>query len=356
MSDGCFPQSAFHMSTARASMTNTAAHQPLPPGHPGIAPRWTSGAKTAIGRSADENSRVWFTIARGIVSEVYYPMTDQANSRDLGFLVADGLDFFSEEQRHTIQQIAVLAPGVPRYRLINTCAQGRYRIAKTVVTDCGWDALVQQVGFEVLRGRLADYGLYALLAPHIANHGAGNSGCAGEHADGGPFDGIGIERGGPLLAGERAHYELAAGRYTEAMRLLRVMAAQASAGGMIPEQIWDGPDIPERGLFNGHPTDSAMPLVWAHAEYIKLARSLRDGRVFDLPPQPVQRYQVDKVGSRFAIWRFNQRCRRMPAGKTLRIETLAAARVHWSLDSWCTVYDTPPTAAMWVVIDQENIG
>jgi len=45
--------------------------QQLPPGHPGIPPRWTAGAKTAIGRSADEHSRVWFTIARGIVSEVY---------------------------------------------------------------------------------------------------------------------------------------------------------------------------------------------------------------------------------------------------------------------------------------------
>ena len=41
-----------------------------------------------------------------------------------------------------------------------------------------------------------------------------------------------------------------------------------------------------------------MPLVWAHAEYIKLLRSLRDGRVFDTPPQPVERYQRNNVRSR----------------------------------------------------------
>ena len=94
----------------------------------------------------------------------------------------------------------------------------------------------------------------------------------------------------PLLAGERAHYELAAGRPDVAVQLLGVMRAQASDGGMLPEQVWDGADIPERELFNGRPTGSAMPLVWAHAEYAKLVRSLHDGRVFDMPQQPYERY------------------------------------------------------------------
>lgn len=101
----------------------------------------------------------------------------------------------------------------------------------------------------------------------------------------------------------------------------------------------DAPDIPERELFRGRPTGSAMPLVWAHAEYVKLRRSLRDGRVFDMPPQPVQRYQVDKVRSPHHPWRFNQKGHVLPAGKTLRIETLAPALVHWSPDDWRMVRD-----------------
>ena len=59
---------------------------------------------------------------------------------------------------------------------------------------------------------------------------------------------------------------------------------------MIPEQVWDTDDIPERGLYCGRPTGAAMPLAWAHAEYLKLRRSLQDGCVFDLPPQTVKRY------------------------------------------------------------------
>ncbi|MBP1778073.1 MAG: Glucan 1,4-alpha-glucosidase [candidate division NC10 bacterium] len=161
----------------------------------------------------------------------------------------------------------------------------------------------------------------------------------GEHGDGSAFDGTGVGRGWPLLAGERAHYELARGDVAEATRLLQVMAAQTSPGGLIPEQVWDAPDNPGRELFNGRPSGSAMPLVWAHAEYIKLLRSLRDGRVFDMPPQPVQRYQVEKIASPFAMWRFNHKCRRIPAGKRLRIELLAPALIHWSVDDWQTAQD-----------------
>jgi len=161
----------------------------------------------------------------------------------------------------------------------------------------------------------------------------------GEHEDGSAFDGTGVGRGWPLLAGERAHYELARGDVAEAARLLHVMAAQTSPGGLIPEQVWDAPDNPGRELFNGRPSGSAMPLVWAHAEYIKLLRSLRDGRVFDMPPQPVQRYQVEKITSPFSIWRFNHKCRRIPAGKRLRIELLAPALIHWSVDDWQTAQD-----------------
>ena len=162
----------------------------------------------------------------------------------------------------------------------------------------------------------------------------------GEHDDGTPFDGTGIGRAWPLLTGERAHYELAADRRREAERLLRAMEAFANEGGMIPEQIWDASDIPEAELSFGRPSGSAMPLVWAHAEYLKLRRSLHEGRVFDLPPQTVERYLVKKTGSPHAIWRFNNKSDSMPAGKILRLEVLAPAVAHWSADGWRTIHDT----------------
>ena len=163
----------------------------------------------------------------------------------------------------------------------------------------------------------------------------------GEHADGEPFDGIGVGRGWPLLTGERAHYELAAGRTDQAESLARAMETLAGENGLLPEQVWDSADIPDRELFVGHASGSATPLVWAHAEYLKLCRSLRDKAIFDRPPQTVERYLVNKATSQLVIWRFNNKVRSMAAGGALRVETLDPAVVHWSADGWNTVHDTP---------------
>jgi glucoamylase len=162
----------------------------------------------------------------------------------------------------------------------------------------------------------------------------------GEHPDGGPFDGTGVGRVWPLLTGERAHYELAAGHFDEATRLLHVLEASAGAGNLLPEQVWDTDSLPEKELFAGRPSGSAMPLVWAHAEYVKLLRSLSDGHVFDMPPQTVERYINAKTGSNRVTWRLNNKCQTIPVGKILRLELLSMATVHWSVDKWQTVNDT----------------
>jgi glucoamylase len=161
----------------------------------------------------------------------------------------------------------------------------------------------------------------------------------GEHEDGSPFDGTGIGRPWPLLAGERAHYELAAGRRHVAEELLNVMEFATEGGRLLPEQVWDAGDIPARELLRGKPTGSACPLVWAHSEYIKLRRSLRDGRIFDQPAQPFQRYVVERKKSPNGGWRFNNKCRILPRGKTLRISLPAPALVHWSFDRWQASHD-----------------
>ncbi|MCB1005679.1 MAG: ATP-binding cassette domain-containing protein, partial [Acidimicrobiales bacterium] len=70
----------------------------------------------------------------------------------------------------------------------------------------------------------------------------------GEHEDGRAFDGTGIGRCWPLLTGERAHYELAAGRPERAEALLATLEASAGDGGLLPEQSWDADDIPDREL------------------------------------------------------------------------------------------------------------
>lgn len=162
----------------------------------------------------------------------------------------------------------------------------------------------------------------------------------GEQKDGSAFDGKGVGRGWPLLAGERAHYELAAGRPEEAARLAAVMRAQATDGGMLPEQVWDAPDIVERELFNGRPTGAAMPLVWAHAEYVKLLRSLREHSVYDCPPQTLARYEAQQNVPRACVWSFANPVQTRRAGCAQRIDLSAPARVRWTVDRWTSFTDS----------------
>jgi glucoamylase len=157
----------------------------------------------------------------------------------------------------------------------------------------------------------------------------------GEDKEGNPYNVEGIGRAWPLLTGERAHYEIAAGNLEEAKKLLEAMEA-FSNNELISEQIWDTDDIPEKELFFGQHSGSAMPLTWAHAEYIKLSASINDNRVFDMPKQTYERYIKQKATSSICVWRFDKKCKSIPAKKILRIEVMADAAVKWTDNNWET--------------------
>jgi glucoamylase len=161
----------------------------------------------------------------------------------------------------------------------------------------------------------------------------------GQQQDGGPFVHHGVGRVWPLLTGERGHYELAAKR--SPTPYIRAMEGLASKTGLLPEQSWDQADRPQIYMWLGQPTGSAMPLMWAHAEYVKLLRSTADGKVYDAIPEVAQRYQ-GKRGKRkqLEVWKFNRRVRFMRAGETLRVQAEAAFTLHWSGDNWKSVQDT----------------
>jgi glucoamylase len=169
----------------------------------------------------------------------------------------------------------------------------------------------------------------------------------GEEKDGAPFTKrnkkAGFGRIWPLLSGERGHYEIAAGNLDEAARCLQTMSGFASQMGLLPEQVWDTLDIPEHALHLGRPSGSAMPLAWAHSEYVRLLRSLRDGKVFDRPEHAWERYVKGHAPSNLALWRFDHWVDSFPSGRRLRIELLAPGIVHFSTDNWKTIQEMPTT-------------
>ena len=161
----------------------------------------------------------------------------------------------------------------------------------------------------------------------------------GQRKDGGPFVGWGHGGAWPLLTGERGHYELAAGH--DARPFIRAMERLASPTGLLTEQVWPEADQPQVHMFLGRPTGSAMPLMWAHAEYIKLLRSVQDGKVSDLIAEVAKRYLGDRSDRQlFEVWKFTRQARSVKHGYVLRIQAQARFRLHWSNDEWRTATDT----------------
>jgi glucoamylase len=161
----------------------------------------------------------------------------------------------------------------------------------------------------------------------------------GQRKDGGPFEGWGQGRAWPLLTGERAHYELAAGG--DYQSLVGAMERFSSKGGMMPEQIWDAADIPSESLYLGRSAGAAQPLVWAHSEYLKLLRSVSDERVFDRIAIVEERYAVPPEKRRFKnhyeIYSEGRPITQIRAGYTLRIVDRGHFRLVYSTDNWATV-------------------
>ena len=164
----------------------------------------------------------------------------------------------------------------------------------------------------------------------------------GQHPGGGPYLNWGQGRPWPLLAGERGHYELAAGR--DCRLLLHAMEKFSSGTCLLPEQIWDEPDLPEAHLHCGGPTGSANPLLWAHSEYVRLLRSCHDGMVFDLIPEVATRYREGKIGTKVEFWLPKHPIRQARKDHTLRICAPEPFRLRWTTDNWTTWRDSESRA------------
>lgn len=165
----------------------------------------------------------------------------------------------------------------------------------------------------------------------------------GQRDDGSAYLGWGVGRPWPLLTLERATFELAAGRNVDAY--LQAVESFTTGVGLIPEQIWDGPELPDAFMVPGGSTGSAIPLMWAHAEFVKVLRSMADNKVFELVEPVAKRYcdgDVKQAAARqpIEVWKMNRQVRQVPAGTLLRVQASTEFLLHWTDDDWRTVHDT----------------
>ena len=292
----------------------------------------------------------------------------RGHDRDAAF-IQEYADFLEQHvDRWTVTERGTLVPGIPRhYVRIRPVAMddvtpdegpdlGMVRLPNL---PPGTPGLVPAA--EVVDGGFLDLVRYGIRSPHdplvvdsvaVLDHVLKvdtplgpvwrryNHDGYGTRADGGPYDGWGQGRAWPLLTGERGHYELAAGR--DPVPYLHAMERLATSTGLLPEQVWDEPDRPALHLELGRPTESAVPLVWAHAEYVKLLRSCADGHVFDMLPEVESRYR-HRPGHlrRFEVWKRNRQPATARTDETVRIILDRPFVVHASDDGWATVVDRP---------------
>ncbi|WP_425145287.1 glycoside hydrolase family 15 protein [Deinococcus sp.] len=185
----------------------------------------------------------------------------------------------------------------------------------------------------------------------------------GEHADGSPYDGHGIGRLWPLLSGERGHLALQAGE--DPLPYLEAMHRCASPGGLLPEQVWDSAAIPERGLSPGRPSGSAMPLLWAHSEFLKLLLARESGRPAELLRVVEERYadpfldQNSAAGHAWSLpaqarhWRPAAPVAQLDPGRILMVEGEGPFTLHFGFDGWQGVQERgalPLPFGLWGVI------
>src|SRR6267142_7267403 len=106
----------------------------IAPGGPGLPPRWTRGAKEAVGTAYSSSSHVWYTVAAGVLTEIFYPTIDTPQIRDLQFLVTDGHTCFHDERRNTRSQIDCLDEASLGFTIVNKAENGTYSLRKTVIS------------------------------------------------------------------------------------------------------------------------------------------------------------------------------------------------------------------------------
>lgn len=184
----------------------------------------------------------------------------------------------------------------------------------------------------------------------------------GEADDGSPWSAgaPGRGRAWPLLTGERGHHALAVGQ--PVAEYVAALEAWAGPELLIPEQVWDADPVPGRGLEPGHPTHSARPLGWAHAEYLKLVIGLAGSRQADLVDPAHRRYADRPLPDPPFIWSHEHDFGLFPEGRIVWVQIDRPGTVRWTGDGWAThseVEARDTTLGCWVTelpTDRMRVG
>jgi glucoamylase len=177
---------------AGAGAAGRAVAAGVAPGGPGAPSYFDLARKDCLGTAAGTRSKVWFTVADGVLSDVYEPTIDNTNVSTLQYIVTDGATFTDLQTRDMSYTVAADRTGMA-CTVTSTDAQHGFRLVTTYITDPARDTVLMRTRLEDVPGsstKLGSLRLYARLDAHVNGNGGGGSQNAG--ANSGVVDASGI--------------------------------------------------------------------------------------------------------------------------------------------------------------------
>src|ERR1700682_6144275 len=146
---------------------------------PGNLSHFDLARKDCLGTARNTTSKVWYTVANGVLSDVYYPTADNTNVETLQLVVTDGHTFTDLQTRDMTYTVQAPDARSLDCRVTSTAKSGRYRVTTDYLTDPGRNTVLMRIKFEPQEGDNADYHVYLRYDPSINGNGGGGSGNGG---------------------------------------------------------------------------------------------------------------------------------------------------------------------------------
>ena len=159
---------------ARASVLQPAA---TAPGAPGVASFFDLARKDCAGTARNTGSKVWYTVADGVLSDVYEPTVDNTNVGTLQYVVTDGTTFTDLQARDMTYTVSADPSGMA-CTVTATSSDHGYQLVTTYLTDPVRDTVLMQTRLQRSPGSHADLRalhVYARLDAHVNGNGGGGT-------------------------------------------------------------------------------------------------------------------------------------------------------------------------------------
>jgi glucoamylase len=160
-----------------------ADQQPSAPGAPGALSHFDLARKDCFGTARTSGSKVWYTVAGGVLSDVYSPTIDTTNVETLQYVVTDGRTFTDLQGRDMTYTVRTMDPSGMACEVTSTANSGRYRLVTDYVTDPDRNAVVMSTRLVSPSGTGTPSGLQVYVRYDASINGNGGGGSANGGAD-----------------------------------------------------------------------------------------------------------------------------------------------------------------------------